>query len=849
VKHFSTHNRIFCGLAAIVALASGACTPPPGTTPTCLVDADCAGELICRNQECIGVIPTGEGGMGSGGTCFDLRGSIVCVQASDPGGAPEGVAAVPPPQGGTPGSASLDMTGFVVGDQGGCGSCAAFATRDAMGERAITQKGSFIDFSAADIWYIAGYGPSACLDGSNIATIFSQNISRATYVVDSTTWSYDPSMPVSSLKNVPPAATLDQGGVAHVEQASSIGAHNLQDMKNAIASGWPAVIGVDFYLSSGWGSLDGRIDVPAPGSASDGGHAIMLTSYDDATQTFGFVNSWGTVFGQNGFGTMTYAFLQQYATGGVALQTLAFKGSGCLTDYCSTNHLQPGSYCDGADVVDCGTVSGCTQVTSRTTCPGGCSGGHCAGSKCGNGTKDPGEQCDGTALGGATCQSQGFDHGSLSCAPGACTLDTSACCKDQCAQGATQCGSGGTQQICGPTALGCLGWGNDVGCPYGCSAGACKPGPCQGVSCTTPPNPQCYNPSGTCSGGTCSYAPKPFGSACNDSNACTSGDVCDGNGNCVGSPVSCNSPPNSQCYATSGACSGGTCFYTPSPSGTPCNDGNPNTANDKCDGAGNCSGGCVPSVSSVSPLSATLNQLTNFTVSGTCMPNTIAPFITNCANLAVTSAGPSQATFQCTPSFATGLQSGLVKDKSGGTVLYNFNLNVQGPVVTNVTPTSATLNQLTTFTITGSNLPTTIAPFITNCANLVVMNAGPNQATFQCTPSFATGAQSGLVKDKPGGTVLYNFTLNVQPCTPIVNSVTPTSASLNQSTTFTINGSCLPSTIAPFITNCANLAVTSTGPNQATFKCTPSFATGPQSGLVKDKPGGTQLYGFTLSVN
>lgn len=45
---------------------------------------------------------------------------------------------------------------------------------------------------------------------------------------------------------------------------------------------------------------------------------------------------------------------------------------------------------------------------------------------CGNGRVDLGEQCDGTAFGGATCDSVGFSSGTLACAPG-CNLDTSGC--------------------------------------------------------------------------------------------------------------------------------------------------------------------------------------------------------------------------------------------------------------------------------------------------------------------------------------------------------------------------------------------------------------------------------------
>ncbi|MEZ4301120.1 MAG: pre-peptidase C-terminal domain-containing protein [Polyangiaceae bacterium] len=66
---------------------------------------------------------------------------------------------------------------------------------------------------------------------------------------------------------------------------------------------------------------------------------------------------------------------------------------------------------------------------------GGGQGGTGGQSLCGNGTIDPGEQCDGDALGTATCQSEGFDGGTLACAAD-CTLNVSNC------TGAEICGDG-----------------------------------------------------------------------------------------------------------------------------------------------------------------------------------------------------------------------------------------------------------------------------------------------------------------------------------------------------------------------------------------------------------------------
>lgn len=48
---------------------------------------------------------------------------------------------------------------------------------------------------------------------------------------------------------------------------------------------------------------------------------------------------------------------------------------------------------------------------------------------CGDNMLNGGEQCDGAALGGQTCITQGFDLGQLACSP-SCTLDTTGCSFD-----------------------------------------------------------------------------------------------------------------------------------------------------------------------------------------------------------------------------------------------------------------------------------------------------------------------------------------------------------------------------------------------------------------------------------
>ena len=55
----------------------------------------------------------------------------------------------------------------------------------------------------------------------------------------------------------------------------------------------------------------------------EGNHAMTLTGYDDRTQNFTFINSWGTDWGQNGYGTMTYATFQARAYSAFVIEPYA----------------------------------------------------------------------------------------------------------------------------------------------------------------------------------------------------------------------------------------------------------------------------------------------------------------------------------------------------------------------------------------------------------------------------------------------------------------------------------------------------------------------------------------------
>jgi len=63
-------------------------------------------------------------------------------------------------------------------------------------------------------------------------------------------------------------------------------------------------------------------------------------------------------------------------------------------------------------------------------------------------------------------------------------------------------------------------------CGQSCVAGKCEGQPCVGLKCDSPPG-KCYKNPGTCVAGKCNYAQLAVGSACATSDPCSVGGICD----------------------------------------------------------------------------------------------------------------------------------------------------------------------------------------------------------------------------------------------------------------------------------------------------------------------------------
>jgi len=216
---------------------------------------------------------------------------------------------------------------------------------------------------------------------------------------------------------------------------------------------------------------------------------------------------------------------------------------------------------------------------------------------CGNGVIDPGEECDGASLGGATC---GGCAGTPSCTA-SCRIDTSACTNGVC----------DATETCASCPADCVGAGAV------CGNGICEAG--NGESCVSCPadcnGRQSGNPNQRFC---CGFAgSKPVGCSASLCGACTTApvSVCCGDGACTGDETMSNCLRD--CPPCTDADGDGYC-----PSQGDCNDANPNIrpnaaevcsggVDENCNGLADCNDPACstsPSCTTCSPLGASCTQ-------------------------------------------------------------------------------------------------------------------------------------------------------------------------------------------------------------------------------------------------
>ena len=83
-------------------------------------------------------------------------------------------------------------------------------------------------------------------------------------------------------------------------------AENLYEIKALLDNQFPVGIGFICFDSVDDVGPDGIIPIPGDNERPAGGHSVMVVGYDDSTEMIIIKNSWGTSWGEQGFGYLPY---------------------------------------------------------------------------------------------------------------------------------------------------------------------------------------------------------------------------------------------------------------------------------------------------------------------------------------------------------------------------------------------------------------------------------------------------------------------------------------------------------------------------------------------------------------
>ncbi len=115
----------------------------------------------------------------------------------------------------------------------------------------------------------------------------------------------------------PTASAYAAASSHHVLQYYQLNPLDPTQIEGSIAAGFPVVLCIEVFPSFNTAATrsTGVVSMPAPNERVAYGHCVAIVGYDTATDRFTFVNSWGYNWGNAGYGTLPFAYVQKYGSG------------------------------------------------------------------------------------------------------------------------------------------------------------------------------------------------------------------------------------------------------------------------------------------------------------------------------------------------------------------------------------------------------------------------------------------------------------------------------------------------------------------------------------------------------
>jgi C1A family cysteine protease len=201
-----------------------------------------------------------------------------------------------------------------ISNQGQSSACVGFATVDGLGEYLAAKQGRRMNLSPRYVWNLSRHNDKSLHEDTgtwpHVAMKMADNLGFALesdFPTPSAAETENPAILMPLVTERPSNAVVAKAKKNRLFTGWKAIA-SVHAMKKSVAEGMPVVFGIVCYPSLGEANKTGVIPMPKPDEADEGGHAIVCVGYDNAKRHFIIRNSWGTEWGDKGYGYLPYDF-------------------------------------------------------------------------------------------------------------------------------------------------------------------------------------------------------------------------------------------------------------------------------------------------------------------------------------------------------------------------------------------------------------------------------------------------------------------------------------------------------------------------------------------------------------
>lgn len=195
-----------------------------------------------------------------------------------------------------------------VRDQGGEGSCTAFATTTCREWLALKFPQYSSPFEPLSPQY--QYYQERLMDG-DVSEDAGSQLRTACQVACKVGFMPESRFPYQGTPFASPLLSVAPGSIK--QRMAYHHATDLATIKSILASGYAALLGITVYEGIENLLPTFVMPMPAAGEPPIGGHAVCVRGFDDGMKSLLIRNSWGTAYGLSGDFWMPYEFIENYS--------------------------------------------------------------------------------------------------------------------------------------------------------------------------------------------------------------------------------------------------------------------------------------------------------------------------------------------------------------------------------------------------------------------------------------------------------------------------------------------------------------------------------------------------------